>query len=336
MPVFNARQYVRQAVESILEQTFVDFDFLILDDGSTDDSREIISGIDDKRIRLIKNEQNLGIAKTLNKGLSLARGEFVARMDADDIADSERLSKQYDFLIKNPRIGVCGSWVWNFNDQKKFLLRYPVGQDCVRSFFLFANPCSHPSVMMRSEMIRQYGLQYNPAYKAAQDYDLWRRCTDFFEIDNIPEPLVSWRRNEQGMTWGNSKISNEKTMEILREMLGEIGCHPSEQQLCFHREIGNGSGMRSHQELIDVTKWLSYLLALNKKQGHYSHEGLLKAVGFVWFRVCLNSSGMGLAVLRRYYTSSFRKWYRPGKDELMYFLINSIFKMNKAPTGRLN
>ena len=335
MPVYNAVEFIREAVDSILKQSFSDFKFLIIDDGSTDGSQSIIRSYDDSRIRLVQNEKNIGVAATLNRGLDLALGEYVARMDADDICTPERLQKQVNFLTKHPDVGVCGSWVWSFNEKKKYIFRYPVEQDCVRSFLLFANPCSHPSVMMRLGMIRKYGLQYDPDYKAAQDYDLWRRCTDYFQIDNIPEPLVYLRRNEGGITWGKFELSNKMTLQILKIMLEKLGCSPLEEELRFHREVGNGSGVDSQRGLFNVADWLNHLLSENSKRGYFPQEGLQKATAFVWFRVCLNSSGMGWKVAKTYFKSDFRKWYKPGWDEFIYLVVNSIVRFNKAPTGRL-
>jgi glycosyltransferase involved in cell wall biosynthesis len=110
MSVYNGEKYLRQAIESILQQTYTDFEFIIIDDGSTDSSREIIQSYDDKRIRLVINEQNIGLTKSLNKGIRLAKGEFIARMDADDISLPQRFEKQVAYLDSHPEVGVLGTY----------------------------------------------------------------------------------------------------------------------------------------------------------------------------------------------------------------------------------
>ena len=115
MPVYNAEKYVAEAIDSILNQTFNDFEFLIINDGSTDNSLDIIKSYDDPRITIINNETNLGLSHTLNKGIELARGEYIIRMDADDISLSIRLEKQIEFMDSNQHIGICGSWIQTFD-----------------------------------------------------------------------------------------------------------------------------------------------------------------------------------------------------------------------------
>ncbi len=123
MPVYNAEKYLKTAIESILKQTFSDFELLIINDGSTDGSEEIIRSFNDKRIRLFNNEQNLGIIKTLNKGLNLAKGEYIIRMDADDISLPDRLELQVKYMEENPGIGISGTQARIFGDTKKFTIK---------------------------------------------------------------------------------------------------------------------------------------------------------------------------------------------------------------------
>lgn len=335
MPVFNAGLFVNKAIDSILAQSFADFEFLIIDDCSNDNSCGLIRGYDDKRIRFIQNERNMGVARTLNKALSLSRGQFIARMDADDVSEPVRFAQQVAFMDKFPQIAICGSWVWRFSDKKKFLLRYPVGQDCVRAFLLFGNPLAHPSVFMRREVLQNKKLQYDSDCPAAQDYDLWSRCGDHLLLDNISEPLVGWRQNDTGVTCARFDQSNAQSLRILKMMLEKLSVQLDEEKLFFHREVGNGSGVHSLQELSAVLEWLSFLLTTNQERQVFPYEGLLKAAAFVWYRVCLNSSGIGLGVIRQYVQSPLRRWYRPGREELTYLLFNSILKFNKTPTGRL-
>lgn len=159
MPVYNGEEYLREAIESILFQSFGNFEFLIIDDGSTDDSINIIASYTDPRIRVITNGENIGIARALNKGIELARGKYIARMDSDDISLPKRFEKQVDFLDKNPEIGIVGSWIKTFGGRKTIILAHPCNPEMVRIFFLFDSPLAHPTVMMRREFLKKNNLR---------------------------------------------------------------------------------------------------------------------------------------------------------------------------------
>lgn len=165
MPVFNTKEeYLKQAIESILNQTFIDFEFIIINDGSTNNAEEIILSYDDPRIKYIKNEYNLKLIKTLNKGLSLASGKYIARLDADDTCTEERLQKQFDYMEEHPNIGLLGTFITLLPEQKKLnlitdskqlkiILRY--GKNCL----------THSSVMIRKSILTNTTLNMgNIAY----------------------------------------------------------------------------------------------------------------------------------------------------------------------------
>ena len=147
MAVYNGEKYLREAIESILDQTYTNFEFLIINDGSSDRTEEIILSYNDKRIRYIKNEQNLKLIASLNKGLDLAKGEFIARMDADDISLPERLEKQINFLEKHPEIGLLGSWVRTLGLTNNRNIIFKQGHNTIRIQLLFNNFFHHPSVV---------------------------------------------------------------------------------------------------------------------------------------------------------------------------------------------
>ena len=334
MPVYNAGKFLRDAVDSILKQSFSDFEFLIIDDGSTDESQSIIRSYKDSRIKFVQNEKNLGVAATLNRGLALARGEYIARMDADDLSDPTRLEKQLNFLEKHRSLGLIGSWVRYFNRQKSYVLRYPVGVNCVRAYVLLGNPLAHPSVMIRKDIFKKYGLRYDETCVAAQDYELWQRCVTKFAFDNIPDPLVHWRANEEGVTQARFIQSNEQTLCIQKQELERLGIIVSEKELKMHREIGNGSGFDTLKEIEKAVEWLDKLVKVNDQKGVYPKEGLRQAAAFAWFRICVNSSGLGFRVLKMYWRSCYRSYYNPGVKEFLQLIMNALFKFRKESVGK--
>lgn len=197
MPVYNAAPYLKQAIESILSQTFSDFEFIIINDGSSDGSENIIRSYSDTRIVCLRNEQNSGLVFTLNKGIDAARGKYIARMDGDDISLPERFSKQIDFLEKNTGAMIVASTillvdennsetgVWK--DDRKY-----ISPRAIHSFLPINNCISHPTVFARSALLKKY--KYNPAQYLSEDYDLWLRITsDGIPIYKIDEPLVRHR-----------------------------------------------------------------------------------------------------------------------------------------------
>ncbi|WP_226163551.1 glycosyltransferase family 2 protein [Hymenobacter terricola] len=192
MPVYNAAPYVEQAVRSILEQTFADFELLIFNDGSQDASSEIIRSIQDERIRFFDCGQNSGYVVHLNEGLRLAKGKYIARMDADDIALPERFAKQVALLEQNVQIGLCGTAYDTF-DAMQIKVYVPVSDTEIREFMLLNSPMGHPTVMFRKSIIEQYNLRYDPSFMPAEDYKLWVDFSGVTSIQNIPEVLLHYR-----------------------------------------------------------------------------------------------------------------------------------------------
>jgi glycosyltransferase involved in cell wall biosynthesis len=194
MPVYNGEKYIREAIESILSQTFTDFEFLIIDDGSTDQSAVVISSYNDPRIRLVNNERNLGLVHTLNRGLELARGELIARMDSDDISLPDRIRKQVELMNGQPEVGVCGCWIeWL---DREVIMDYPVNDPEIKRNLTFTCPLAHPTVMMRADLVKRYNVRYDPEYQHAEDYELWSRLSLITNFANIPEVLLRYRIHE--------------------------------------------------------------------------------------------------------------------------------------------
>jgi glycosyltransferase involved in cell wall biosynthesis len=201
MPVFNGEKYLAEAIWSILNQSFRDFEFIIIDDGSTDATWAILNSYTDQRLRLVQNVENLGHTKALNKGLVLAQGEYIARMDADDISRPERLARQLDFLETHPEIGVLGTWVQimgRYGDTSH-TIQFPTEHGVLRWCLCFYDPIVHPSVMMRREIVERVG-GYNSDMRHAEDYDLWRRLSHMNRLSNLPEVLLYLRKHDANVS----------------------------------------------------------------------------------------------------------------------------------------
>lgn len=226
MPAYNAEKYISEAIESILNQTFFDFEFIIINDGSTDNTVNIIKSYHDDRIILIDNQQNMGLVSVLNQGLKLASGEYIARMDADDISLPERFMKQIKFMDKHSQVGVLGTWFHIFGDKINRLEKkpkYPKLKD-----FIITSPVGHPTVMMRKTFLDKYHLQYDPAYAHAEDYELWVRAVKYMKFANLPEVLLNYRWSESNVSFLHEKEQLLKSsvikQKIRRHVDNKINC----------------------------------------------------------------------------------------------------------------
>jgi glycosyltransferase involved in cell wall biosynthesis len=216
MPVYNAERYLAKAVESILEQTWTDFEFIIINDGSTDSSLQILQQFAemDRRIRLISRE-NRGLVATLNEGIELARAPWVARMDADDIALTQRFEAQLHFLSHNPDHVVVGSWVETMNEQGQpiSVIQSPTLHSEIDNKHLSGHTSiCHPSaVIKRSALLRIHG--YDPKMEGAEDLDVWLQLAEFGKLANVPSTLFRYRLHSSSIS-GSKQSLQKKLMRL--------------------------------------------------------------------------------------------------------------------------
>jgi GT2 family glycosyltransferase len=224
MPVHNAEAVVADAIESILKQTLSDFEFIVIDDGSTDDSGSILRrhAGQDNRIKLYSQPRS-GLIASLNKHCRLARARYIARMDADDISLPTRLEEQFGFLETHPEIGVLGTWIRDVDRQRKPIIEWPVPADpaVVRWFLFFGNCIAHPSVMMRKDLLERLDY-YRPEAVYVEDYDLWIRAAEVTDIANIPEVLVEYRVSEESVSAQNFSVQEKHARRLRTELIGRF------------------------------------------------------------------------------------------------------------------
>jgi len=219
MPAFNCAKYIGEAIESILSQTFTDFEFIIIDDGSKDETHNLLLGYVEKdtRIRLIRNEKNLGIATSFNKGLRIAKGKYIARMDADDISMPSRFEQQIAFLFKHPSVGVLGTTAKVINEHGETMDRYFVPAD--HSMIAWALPFGHdfanPTVMIRAKVIKKAG-GYFAETSIAEDVELWIKLAETTRFANIQKDLLIYRTHPQATSRIKNKMQREDAL-IARE-----------------------------------------------------------------------------------------------------------------------
>lgn len=212
LPVYNAEKYLKQAIDSVLSQTFTDFELIIVNDGSTDASEEIINGTKDERIVYLKNAANSGLVYSLNRAIALANGVYLARMDADDVCFPDRLAQQVRWLEEHPQTSVVASFnilIDENGNEKGFSEkdRDFVTASQIRRRMPFENCLTHPSILGRTDVFKTH--LYAPAQKNIEDYDLWLRLlAEGYVIEKIPSPLLYYRIHTASVTQSKLRKAN--------------------------------------------------------------------------------------------------------------------------------
>ena len=212
MPVYNCEKYIAMSIESILNQTINDFELLIIDDASTDQTLAIITSYEDTRIKIISKPVNSGYTESLNIGLKIAKGKYIARMDGDDISFTRRFEKQLSFLESNPEVLVCGTLCEIIG--RDYIVSLPENHESIKVALLHANCIIHPSVMMRNAPFKDFLISYDKSKEPAEDYDLWVRLINKGKLHNLQEVLIGYRVHANQV----SKIHHEKQRYIAQQI----------------------------------------------------------------------------------------------------------------------
>lgn len=223
MSVYNSENFLKESLDSILNQTYPDFEFIIVNDASTDSSLEIIKSYEDPRIKIIDSDKNMGLTYNLNRALSVARGEFIARMDADDVAHRDRFKEQVIFMEQNRSVGVCGTSGEAIDELGNYLfdINLPVEDKKIKSLFLIGNEIIHSSVMIRHSILKKHGVTYDETFLSCQDYRLWVELMDKTTFYNLPKKLVKYREVANGITAEQVKKTDKRieTINKIHELI---------------------------------------------------------------------------------------------------------------------
>lgn len=303
MPVYNGAKYLRPAIESVLAQTFADFEFLIIDDGSCDDSLKICRAYVDTRIRLVENGVNLGLIATLNKGLGFARGEYIARMDCDDVCASERFEKQLRFMERHPEIGGCGTWFQKISEDKTEIIRPPVDDGAIRFFLMFDNAFAHNTMMLRRSVMERHALRYDPDYKYAEDYEFWVRCIRHAKFANLPEVLLNYRYHPEN-TSNRFQIEQGATADRVRiRHLESLGVFPDRDELELHNALAKFQFQGDMAGLTCAKAWLEKLVALGCRECGVPETAVYRHLARYWYGACGRQADLGWRVWRLFFSS---------------------------------
>jgi len=282
MPVYDGEKYLNDAINSILIQTFTEFEFIIINDGSTDHSEEIIKSYSDPRIIYIKNEQNKGIVATLNTGLEISKGRYIARMDADDISLPNRLKMQLDFMLSHPEYKLCGTNAIAMNEDGRLLhkIRRPILNEEIKVKHLFRNSFIHPSVIVDAEVVKT--LKYSSNYEHAEDYFLFSQIEMNHRVANLENNLIYYRIHTENITSKRRDEMNKSEMKAINFLLSNLFQEKiSDEVVSLHHTF-----LTRNFENIESSRIEAHLLKIknaNKIKHIYHMEFLASELQNEWF-----------------------------------------------------
>tara|TARA_B100001093_G_scaffold367805_1_gene352712 strand:- start:13936 stop:14967 length:1032 start_codon:yes stop_codon:yes gene_type:complete len=273
MSVYNGEKYVKEAIESVLAQSFKEFEFIIIDDGSTDSSVATVTGYDDKRIRFLKNDKNRGLAYSLNQGIEEANGKYIARMDSDDICLENRLELQYNYMEAHPDIGISGAAAKVFGNESR-PLKYPGDPEELKILLLYHSPLIHPTVIFRTDIFRQNkNLRYQEDPPTAEDYDMWEKASYVVKIGNLPECVLLYRVDHEIKIPKYLSEQNQGNLDVKRRILRKLLSRDvSDDELQTHIDFSQVRIIGKTDDLMNIFKWAEILLQANFNQKIYDQS----------------------------------------------------------------
>jgi len=293
IPVYNASRYLSDAITSILSQTCRNLELVIINDGSTDNSMQVVQSFPDDRIRYFENEKNRGIVFSRNRGVKEARGAFVGMLDADDIAYPEKFEKQIAFLKENPEFGFVGSWARLIDENGNRLkggwkLKASPGK--IPSIMLFKNYFLQSAVLYRKTCLQEYS--FADGFDILEDYLIWYQILKKYKGWNLPEYLTDYRVHSGSVTRHRKQERIEKEKKVFKIMFDDIGLHASKEELELHMLIREGLPVDSPETLKALENWLLKILYQNSKSKVYDPSALTRVIINRWLKVCSKISSV--------------------------------------------
>lgn len=293
MPVYNVSKYLAEAIESILKQTFTDFEFIMIDDGSTDESWKIIKSFDDSRIISMKNSKNKGITYSLNKAVQLSSGEYIARMDGDDYSDPRRFELQLKLLKNHPKVGVLGCNLKTLvNGKRSFDSIYGKTHDEIKARMIFGSPVAHPTTIIKTKLLRKY--QYEDGYEFSEDYNLWTKLVDITAFLNLDKSLVTYRisstKNKDVI-----KAQQKSSLRIMINYLRRLGIEPSLFDTQSHCILAGYKKLSTKDEYEKLLNWSSIIIKKNSSS-NYLNENILTKLLKERIRRIIQSSSLPIII----------------------------------------
>ncbi|WP_298528035.1 glycosyltransferase [uncultured Christiangramia sp.] len=261
LPVYNREHFIVQAVESVINQSFKDWELIIVDDKSDDETILRIEPFLSDKIKLLKNKNNEGVSACLNKAIKLSKGAFIARMDSDDISVVDRLEQQVEFLSNNEKIFICGANMKGLNTGRNFY--YSSSHDQILTNLLFGSPIASPTVMFRKEIFNE--LLFNENFRLSEDYEFWSRALFKFKAYNLPKVLVFYRQHDKQLTINHNKEQIKIDSKIKISLFKKLNYDRVKYPDSFIRKILHPKVNYDTKEVHSHLSWLKDLKNINTK-----------------------------------------------------------------------
>jgi glycosyltransferase involved in cell wall biosynthesis len=338
IPAYNVAPYIAAAISSVLTQTLQDFEILVIDDASCDETFRIASSFDDARIRVIRHDSNLGVAKARNTGIDQAEGEFIALLDSDDIAFPNRLATQVTVLDQDQTLMLIGSQTVLMDEKGRTLtgpMRSPIAvpPENVEVRMIFRNMFGTSTIMFRKHPLAS--LRYRN-YTVAEDYDFNVRAARIGKVARLSQPLTKYRVRGDGLSGTYSALMKDCVLRISHEHLRHWEIEATNDELVVNRYIGYPDLPNSIELLEKVEAWLLKLCAANDRMRRYDQSLFQSVCGYEWFEICKFSSNLGMHAFKRYASSPLAEYYRPPVSAHARLLTKCVlrYETRNRPDGR--
>jgi glycosyltransferase involved in cell wall biosynthesis len=332
MPAFDASRYLRQAVDSVLAQTFDDFELLAIDDGSGDDTASILAEYvaQDPRVRLIRNGRNLGLIATLNRGLDRSRGELVARFDADDLCLPQRLERQVAWMDDHPDIDLGAPWVEMFNENGSEIWKTTATHDEIVAQCLFLCPLLHPSVVFRRERFVEHGIVYPAEFPHIEDYALWVLASPVLRYGGQPEVLVRMRFHGESVSSVHGEVQLGSQLRVQVEALRNLGIRPTDEEVELHRMVSQRGTYPARaydrRTVVAIGRWLHHVLDAGVASHAIERSVLAQELARQFLQVCkIAARGDGSAVV------AYLRWARRARARVPRRALAALIARSLTP-----
>ena len=300
LPVYNGERYVAEAIQSVLTQTFTDFELVVVDDGSTDRTAAILEGFRDPRLRVIRLPQNRGMVTALNTGIRESQSDLIARMDADDICVPQRFERQVAFLDAHAEVAVCGTWAREFGDRRN-VHRLPVEPEQIRARLFFGWAMTHPTLMMRRAFLETHALAYCNEFAHVDDFDFLVRAAELGPLANIPEVLLLYRVHARQTSVLLRQAQIQMESGVFLRQLRLLMPDATVDERVFHVQFA--CGVLHEARLGEAERWLCRLDEINRRSTRYDVDSFRLAIRWKWFRLVLQAIPKRPGAVLSYWTS---------------------------------
>jgi Glycosyl transferase family 2 len=326
IPVFNGERFLRDCINSVLGQTFSDFEIVVVNDGSTDGSPEILHSYSDTRLRMVSHTQNRGLAEARNTGIRSSHGNYIALLDSDDIAEPTRLADQVEAMEQDRELVYLGTWALRFQSHSPAVTKVwkaEITDTELRILLMFRNRFNASSIMFRRTIVPTELFANIPM---AEDYGFAVAMSKLGKIGNLPKPLVRYRQHGASLTVSKQTLMTECVGNILRTQLEEFGMSPSNRELLIHQHIGRLLLPSSTSLLAECEDWLCRLSHQNDMVQRFEPDVFREIVSKEWFELCKHGSPGGFSAWRRYWHSSLSKAWTPNVQQRLRFFVKCLLK----------